>query len=120
MFQTAQASVIFPATASAMSTIADADNGGSFVLFFLSACSFGVLFHQFMSRNLFLQANTNLLLRLALELTILAFVCFTTAIGVLSIYHTRVNRWGQQPSEQSAAIGVRIARPFDFAVSTHR
>ncbi len=100
-----------------MSSTVAVENGGSPVLLLLAASGFTFLSYIYMSKSHFIQANTNLLFRLALELALLALVGFTAAVGVLSIYHSRVDHQGQQLSEHGALTGRRIASPLDFAFS---
>lgn len=55
-----------------------------------------------------------LITTLAAQLVLLGIACFTTAIGVLCIFHTRIDRQGQQLSDQGAVIGKKVASPLDF------
>jgi len=101
--------------ASSMSSEAVGQNGGSSIIFLLAASGLTFLFYNYMNRNHFLQANFGILSRLACELTLLAVVIFTAAVGVLSIYHTRVGYQRQQLSAQGAVTGRTIASPLGFA-----
>lgn len=98
-----------------MSSEAVAQNGGFSIILLLAASGFTFLFYNYMNRTHFLQANFGILSRLACELTLLAVVIFTTAVGVLSIYHIRVSYQRQQLSEQGPVTGNTIASPVGFA-----
>lgn len=108
--------------ASAMSSIAAAQNHGGFsvsMLQVLAACGLTLLFYIYMTRNHFVQANFGILIRLAAELTLLALVVFSVAVAVLSIYHSRVDHQAQQLSEQGVVTARKIASPLDFALSAY-
>jgi len=58
--------------------------------------------------------------RLAIQLFLLGVLGFTAAVGVLCIFHTRIDRQGQQLSDQGAVTGNRIASPLDFLIAGNR
>ena len=100
-----------------MSTSAVVENGCSPVWFLLAACGSAFILFSYMSRNSFIQSNKYILIRLALELSLLAFVCFIAAVGVLYIFHLRFEQQGQQLSEQGA-VGRKLTGPLDFTTIT--
>lgn len=100
--------------ASAMSSTPVVQNGGSSVLLLICVAALTFLFYNYMTRNHFLQANSGALVRLALELIVLALAGFVAGVGVLFIYHFRIDQQGQQLSEQGAVAGRKTASPLDF------
>lgn len=97
-----------------MSSEAVAQNGDSYVVLRFAVPGLIALFYSLMNRNYFLQANFRILSRLACELTLLAVVVFTAAVGILTIYHTRIDHHQQQLREQGIITGRITAGPLDF------
>lgn len=91
-------------------------NGGSALVLSFFACPALLLFYLYVSRSAFLQANFSKLLGLALELFLLAIVCFVAAVCVLSVFHFRFDHQDQQLSDLGAVTGKRLTSPLDFAV----
>lgn len=67
-----------------------------------------------MSKDILPASITKALLRLLLELTLLAVVSFSAALIVLSIFHARFEQRIQGLSDPGLIVGENLTGPLDF------
>lgn len=67
-----------------------------------------------MSRRNFLAVHVTLVLRLLLELTLLAVVSFVAAVIVLSVFHARFEQNAGQSSHLDVVIERKLSSPLGF------
>ncbi|MBA7489765.1 hypothetical protein ES702_00299 [subsurface metagenome] len=73
-----------------------------------------------MSKDVLPRSITKAILRLLLELTLLAIVSFSAALIVLSIFHARFERYTTSLSDRKTVVGDYLTGPLDFTSTRGR